>query len=187
MQQMKGGVVTLLLAIPFFLSSGCGESTPEKNEVPPLVEVDGSEHDNDPVPHAEPYTADELRAILKNFRWADTVELREEASNGTPKFYYVEMLVPTYEDTLELDDLAMTWDYLPLFEEEFPADIEDTDVIDIPEIKEGRLVFAILPGEIYNIIRAEALAGTPSYPFVRLRKVPSPYRLSDGSLDPSVL
>lgn len=109
-----------------------------------VVEVTGS------------YTAEEIQAILDNFRWDETAPWEETFSHGQPLLYYVELLAPSKASTDELTELGVPWDYLPLFDEEMPAMEGDIDVVMMEGIEAGRLVFAIITGESYNIIIAFA-------------------------------
>lgn len=185
----KDNIVSMfcVFAVALLLLSGCEPSSSSDDEVTTII-IDGSDlEDDEIVTYTGVYSADELREILASFDWEDTSPVPEKANDGSPKLYYVEMLVPTIEEIDELSDLGVPWDYLPLFDEELETGDEDVEIIDIVVIEEGRLVFAILPGEAYNLLRAEALAGTPPYPFIRLREIPGAYRLPDGTLDPEVL
>lgn len=166
--------------------AGCGAEDTGDDEVQHII-VDGRDWEDDEIPqYPSPYSAEELQEILANFRWEDTEPVVEVGADRTPKLYYVELLAPSTESTDELEELMLPWDYLPLFDEEFITGDHEIEVIDIVAIEEGRLVYAILPGEVYNLIREEALAGNPPYPFMRLRPIPPAYRLSDGTLDPEV-
>ena len=168
-----------------FVGSGCGPDA-ETGDAQ-RIEIDGGGWNDDEIPsYPAPYSSEELKEILDEFRWEDTEPVVAEGADGTPKLYYFELLAPSIESTDELEELMIPWDYLPLFDEEFVTDDNEVEVIDIASIEEGRLVYAIFPGEAYNLIREEALNGTPPYPFMRLRTIPPEYRLSDGTLDPEV-
>ena len=170
--QRGSGVLLLLVACALF--TAC-------DRAPSVIEIELNEEG--PVLPG-PYTRAELQAMLDGFSWEHTEPWPETDGDGRHLFYYAEMLVPHGGAIEDLDDMGLDWDYLPLFDEELaPWDVDaPSSSIDFEWIPEGRLVFAVIPGLLYNEVRATGLAGEPVWPLIRRRMAPARYLAPDGSL-----
>jgi len=135
----------------------------------------------------EPVSATETANLRDAFSWTTTQEVSETDEQGRPALWYAMVYVQGSAERDSLTQLPMGHSYLPLFASEL-ARWHGLRGFFLHE-GDGRGVFAftVLPGRIYNLLREQALAGTPVFTVVHLRDVPAEARTAVGSISYAAL
>ncbi|HJL33839.1 MAG TPA: hypothetical protein RMI62_32405, partial [Polyangiaceae bacterium LLY-WYZ-15_(1-7)] len=134
-----------------------------------------------------PLSVEEQEAMLDTFRWEDTEPLPITDEDGNPALHSALVLLRDRDNLEELGLTGVYYDALPLFDEDQAMWEGQVGAIAIPGTERGSFAFAILPAELYNLVRERALEGDPLFDAVILRESPEAYRLPGGSLSYSVL
>jgi hypothetical protein len=111
---------------------------------------------------AAPLSVDESTAMRTSFRWDDTLPVPEAYTDGTPRLYYATIYLSSPNTLQALDALRIHYSNNPLFEDEM-ASLEAQGISEdfsYPHDGHGQFVFAIVPGAVYNAVRAAALDPT---------------------------
>jgi hypothetical protein len=98
--------------------------------------------------------------VRDTFNWEDTLPVPELNPDGFPRLYYGQVFVDAKSTLDGLDVLRVHYSPIPVFEEEMLA-IEQLDrstrTFSYDFDGQGQFVFAVMPGALYNAIRAAAL------------------------------
>jgi hypothetical protein len=120
---------------------------------------------------AAPLSVDESIAIRTSFRWDDTLPVPQTFSDGSPRLYYALIFLSSPNTLQTLDALRIHYANHPLFEDEMVAleaqGIEDE--FSYPHDGKGQFVYALIPGAVWNAVRAAAL--NPAEPTELFRAV----------------
>lgn len=124
----------------------------------------------------------EAQAMVADFAWAKTTPLRELDADGAPALYYATVYLRSREERKVLDHVGIHHSFMPLFEHEQRRWDGKKGRMSQSTDGKGALLFAVVPGRIYNEIRKWALAGDPLVSAIILRDVPEHARNAEGSL-----
>jgi hypothetical protein len=126
---------------------------------------------------APPVSAEESALIRDSFSWADTAPVTESAADGTPLLYYGAVYVSSPETMTALDAMRVHYDQQPLFDEEMTPLLDSQGRASYEFDGRGQFVYALIPGALWNALRAAALDPVEPVEIVRafqLRPIPAP-------------
>jgi hypothetical protein len=129
-----------------------------------------------------PLTPAESIQIRDTFSWQRTQPVAEKNAEGKPALYYALIYLEDRDHVAALDDLLIHHDGLPLFAEELERWKGQRGFFQHEWDGKGLFRFALLPGVIYNRLRAAALEGNIVFRAVVLRNIPASARGADGSV-----
>ncbi|MEM6960975.1 MAG: hypothetical protein AAF550_04435, partial [Myxococcota bacterium] len=131
-----------------------------------------------------PFETEEIEAMVETFEWSTTEALTELDEDGRPALHYVLILIRDRQNLEELNLFEIHYDALPLFEVEHERWGEQAGKFTFPGSQYGDFAFALIPAEVYNLFRQEALDGEPVFDAILLQEVPVPEaRMPGGSVD----
>jgi hypothetical protein len=169
------------------LAQGCGgEVAPDEGGERHVSIVFRSEKQNGReigLPWLEPAIARaDAQAMVAAFAWEKTAPLRELDADGAPALYYAAVYLRSREEVGVLDQVGIHHSFMPLFEHEQRKWDGQKGRMSQSTDGKGALLFAVVPGRIYNEIRKWALAGDPLVSAIILRDVPKEAQNAQGSL-----
>lgn len=184
------GAILSLVVVVLLLSTaqGCGGATepdPPGGERDVSIVFRSEKRDGKEIglPWLEPAIArSEAEAMVAGFAWEKTHELREVDADGAPALYYAAVYLRTREEAAVLDQVQIHHSFMPLFEHEQRKWDGKKGRMSQSTDGKGALLFAVVPGRIYNEIRRWALSGDPLVSAILLRDVPEEARNDQGSL-----
>lgn len=145
-----------------------------------------AEGEDEPPTHSA-FSAEEISDMRFAFSWEDTEELPEADTLGRPTVYYTLLLIHDREQLHVLDEVGIYWDPMPLFEQELDYwdSLPEGTLIQFEADTRGTYVFAMLPDEVYNDMRAVGLADPNDEFFesVILWDAPPMFRMDSDWLD----
>ena len=125
----------------------------------------------------------EVRDIAASFDWKTTKALRETTEQGEPALYYARVYVTSREEVKYLDQAHIHHSTLPLFQFERASYRGKVGRVRPPNDGKGALIYAVIPGKIYNVIRAQALQGDALFQGIQLvPNLPAAVLGKDGAL-----
>lgn len=119
-----------------------------------------------------PLGPEETTRLREGFDWQATTPLEERDPDGHPALYYRLIYISSSDEEQVLDLLEVPHNPLPFFPEERERWAGQSGVFTHFGDGEGHFVFSILPGKIWNEIRARALEGNPLFSAIVPREVP---------------
>lgn len=135
------------------------------------------------LPWLEPAIARaDAEAMVGAFDWKNTPALRETDADGAPALYYAAIYLTSREQRAVLDQAGIHHSFMPLFEQEQQRWNGKTGRMAQSTDGKGAIVFAVVPGRIYNIVRHWALAGDPLVAAIILRDAPDDAKTPEGAL-----
>lgn len=146
-----------------------------------------------------PISLAESRGLIENFRWPllswnGSTGTVPDYIDGKPSLYYASIYITNEAEMQALDTMLIHWDKRQLFVEEWPEDWENVcGTIDYDHDGEGVWVWAIMPGEVYNLILAARTSSDIEpdsreiFKAVRLLDPPPPLAGDQGSLNVDLL
>jgi hypothetical protein len=135
------------------------------------------------LPWLEPAIARaDADAMVGAFDWRNTAPIRETDQDGAPALYYATIYLTSREQRAILDQAGIHHSFMPLFEDEQQKWNGKTGRMSQSTTGKGALVFAVVPGRIYNVVRHWALAGDPLFAAILLRSAPAGATNAEGSL-----
>jgi hypothetical protein len=99
----------------------------------------------------------ESNVVRDAFSWDDTVSVPEKGTDGIPLLYYGMVYVDSKSALDALEGLQIHYDRLPMFREEMDQFEAAADKFYYDFDGQGQFVFALVPGVVYNALRAAAL------------------------------
>lgn len=169
------------------IAQGCGgEVAPDAGGERHVSIVFRSEKQNGQeigLPWLEPAIGrGEAQAMVSAFAWERTTPVRELDADGAPALYYAAVYLRSREELQVLDQVQIHHSFMPLFEHEQRKWDGKKGRMSQSTDGKGALLFAVVPGRIYNEIRKWALAGDPLVSAILLRDIPQEARNAEGSL-----
>jgi len=135
------------------------------------------------------YPMDPVDSVLlrDGFDWKDAQALPELNAAGYPNLYYVNIYVEGPAQREALDDLRVSYRNKPFFEHELERFKGKCGAVNHNGDGEGAFVYAVIPAQIYNVIREieqkqSTHEGYPGFRAITMRDVPANYRGEDGAL-----
>ncbi|MBN2193622.1 MAG: hypothetical protein JW751_12465 [Polyangiaceae bacterium] len=132
---------------------------------------------------------DESAQMAQDFSWAVTSPVPETDAQGRPTLYYANIYIEDAEQLGALNDAYIHYAQEPIFTTELERFFGQCGSVDSGSDGEGVFVFAVLPGQTYNLLREYALTPDPTtgedrtiFDVVILRTPPEGAGNADGSL-----
>lgn len=125
--------------------------------------------------------------IRDAFSWERTQPVAETNAEGHPALYSALIYVEDRDHLWALDELLIHHEGLPLFAEELERWNGQKGFFRHEWDGKGLFRFGLVPGAIYNRLRAAALEGNVVFRAVVLRDVPASARGADGSISYAAL
>jgi hypothetical protein len=129
-----------------------------------------------------PISPEETARLRDSFAWALTAPWAERGAEGLPSLYYALVYVESHAQLAALDELAIHYSALPLFDEELERWRGKRGVFGHEGDGHGVFLFALVPGVTFNLLRSLATLGDVIFPALVQREVPAAARAPDGSV-----
>lgn len=120
-----------------------------------------------PIPEAE------LADLVEGFDWSATEPLEELDADGSPALHYVLIRVATREQFELLESAEVHWSPLPFWGEAREEWAQRAGVLLPGNEGVGTFVFALMPGQAYNVVRQGALDGDALFSAIVALDVPA--------------
>jgi hypothetical protein len=175
------GVPALLFLGALPVSGGCDDAPSAT-----VLTIDFRSETQDGVeiglPHLPPaVSTEDVRALVEGFSWNATTPLPELDDEGNPTLYYARIYVKSREEIAALDQAYIQASTMPLLSSERAQWSGMKGRMQSPSDGRGILLFSVIPGRIYNIVREQALLGDPLFEAIEIVELPEEARTTKGS------
>jgi hypothetical protein len=154
---VSGDPLGVVLRVETFLGDGCSE------------------------PLEDPFPPEESIELMHDFDWTETAAVPETDPDGHPSLYYAWIYMENDWQIEALNTLGVHWDPQGIFSPHFQKYEGQCGPLDYAGDGFGLFVHAVLPGALYNLIRAKGVDVTLNGGSMPFRAIILPDRPDAGS------